>query len=210
MTEILAQNRGTDSPEKGPLKGSRTSLFFDRISGMGKYFRKWYLLGKLGRKSLQGARDANTVSQIVNNLLWVEKARFLSDIAKRRFFVFPRSKESQNARIIKDLRRIDECLAENPLLIVQSSAGELGLTQIIPELGKDDAFIRITGHGDEFSDWMNFFFVHLPAKYKWMGYVFFTACTFIWVYFLVPHIFPQSCKSLLFFPKVFELIHYCH
>lgn len=158
---------------------------------MFKYFRLWYLLVRIRHKSLQGVAES-VDTDIVNNLLWIEKSRFLEDLSKYRFFLFKRSRQAQNKRIAKDLARIDECLAMSPPLLVQTSAKELGLDTIIPELsGKksNDAFVRITGHGDAFSDWMNFFFVRLPKEYKWLGPAFLTLCGFIWVYLLLPHIF---------------------
>lgn len=168
---------------------------------MGKFVRKWYLLLRLRRKSLRGAAEAESITQIVNGLLWVEKSRFLGDVAKYRFFFFPRSVRSQNKRVAKDMARLDECLSEIPSLIVQSTASLSGLDQIIPELKGNESFIRITGHGDEFSDWTNFFFVHLPAKYKWLGPASLGVWALIWVYLILPK-YPFICSHMYFLSSI--------
>lgn len=156
-------------------------------------------MAKLRRKSIQESANATDHSSLVNGLLWIEKSRFLSDLAKFRFSIFERSKRSQNKRIAKDNAILDECISCTPPLIAQSSAQALGLDTIIPELSgtrANDAFVRVTGHGNEFSDLINFLFVHFPAKYKWAGVGFTTACGLFWLYFLIPYFFPWACQYL--------------
>lgn len=163
-----------------------------KIREMGKFFRKWYLLARIRRKHIQGSAGAD-IHAIANNLLWMEKSRLLDDIAEYKFFIFRRSKTAKNIRASKDNAILDDCLATSPPLLVQSSAQALSLDAVIPELSgsrSGDAFLRITGRGDEFSDISNFLLVHLPLKYKWLGPALIALGGLVWATIFAPRLLP--------------------
>lgn len=178
---------------------------------MPRYLRKWYLLYRLHLKKQKAVAMPHEMTGVKGvgdgNFIFFGKHYFLKELAQKHFFLIPRSVQSQRKQMDRDDSILEECINDIPAKIAQRTAEEVGLwkeewKENMGEIRANSPLIRITGHGEEFSSITNFFFVHLPGKYKWLGTGFVTLCAFLWIYFLVPHL-DWACQ-------IFSNIHLCN
>jgi hypothetical protein len=166
------------TPEKGILRD------------MPRYCRTWYLLFRLRLKKREAVASPPEIAGVNGiadgNFYFFGKQYFLKELSQKRFFIFPRSLRAQRKRMGEDDSLLDICINETPQRIVQRTAEEVGLWRAVwqenmADIRANTPMIRITGHGEDFADITNFFFVYLPSKYKWLGTIFLAICGIVWL-----------------------------
>lgn len=173
------------------------TLFFDKIEGMKRHWRTWYLLLRLRNKKFSAQAENEDFKYGEGQWMLHGKEFFLNEMSEKFLWFIPRPKGWARRQKNIDASILDELAKQTPPKVEVRTAQDIGAWKagISLTINKDTEFIRTTGHGDAFADFSTAF-VEFCDKNKLIAVAIWSIFIFSFWPILKPFALPTICEHV--------------